>query len=154
MDDWCNTFLALICQIAHSEPPTHSLTNAFLIQATPSFTGPSTLYFVKLMLTVFLLATSLYFVKPPLAVFLRAICRVVFYYGFHSGICWMVDKWILDRLFIAIMTRGGGPQSSVRSVTNWENGQREIKVKWKKEIRKQKKKGEKRNDKDIETIKG
>ena len=105
MDDWCNTFLALICQIAHSEPPTHSLTNAFLIQAAPSFTDPSALYFVKLMLTVFLLATSLYLSNLHPSYFF-AQSAVVFHYGFHSRICRIFDKWIPDRLFIAMMTRG------------------------------------------------
>ena len=105
MADWCNTFLVLICQRAHSKPSTHFLTNAFLIQAAPSFTDPSALYFVKLMLTVFLLATSLYLsnLRPS---YFFAQSAVVFHYGFHSRICRIFDKWIPDRLFIAMMTRG------------------------------------------------
>ena len=105
MADWCNTFLVLICQRAHSKPSTHFLTNAFLIQAAPSFTDPSALYFVKLMLTVFLLATSLYLsnLRPS---YFFAQSAVVFHYGFHSRICRIFDKWIPDLLFIAMMTRG------------------------------------------------
>ena len=129
MDDWCNTFLALICQIAHSKPSSNPFPDkCFSNTGHPVIYQPISIVFCQTYahrisscnLIVFCQTSALrissrnlpsYFIMVSILGFGGLLIN-----GFWIG--YLLQWW-----------HGGGTKSSVRSVTNWENSEREIKVK-------------------------